>query len=244
MDALLLAIDTATTCSSIAITRGNLQQGEVLASLSLNTRVTHSRRLLSSIEWLMGEIDLSWEDLGGIVVNLGPGSFTGLRIGLASAKGLAMAANLPLYGVSSLEILASRVSSDKPICACLDARKKEVYSAFFKWQDGQLVQITENAVWPATKMVESLREPTVIVGDGTINYSEAFEGHELARLAPAALHITSAEALGLCGGTQKAQGNALDLAASAPIYVRASDAELNLGIKVPASSQDSAKSVK
>lgn len=244
MDAPLLAIDTATTCSSIAITRGDLHKGEVLASLSLNTRVTHSRRLLSSIEWLMGEVELTWKDLGGIVVNLGPGSFTGLRIGLASAKGLAMAADLPLYGVSSLEILASRVSSDKPICACLDARKKEVYSAQFSWQDGELVQLTENKVGPATTLVESLSEATLIVGDGTINYGEAFVDKEFVRLAPAALHITSAEALGLCGGVYKAKGESLDLASSTPIYVRASDAELNLGIKVPEGSKDSLTSVK
>lgn len=244
MDAPLLAIDTATTCSSIAITRGNLRKGDVLASLSLNTRVTHSRRLLSSIEWLMGEVELTWGDFGGIVVNLGPGSFTGLRIGLATAKGLAMAANLPLYGVSSLEILASRVSTDKPICACLDARKREVYSALFRWQDGQLVQMTKNSVCPAEMVVENLTEPTFIVGDGTINYSEAFDGHGFARIAPSPLHITSAEALGLCGGTHKANGDSLDLASSTPIYVRASDAELNLGIKVPDISQNPVTSVK
>lgn len=233
MGTLLLAIDTATTCSSIAITRGNLEEGEVLASLSLNTRVTHSRRLLSSIERLLADIDLTWSDLGGIVVNLGPGSFTGLRIGLATAKGLAMASELPLYGLSGLEVLASRCISDLPIAACLDARKQEIYTSTYQWQNGRLVELSKPRVCAASTFVAGLSEATYVVGDGVKAYKSDFAGQDYVKHVPSPLHITSAETLGLCGGDLVVKGEVLDLDTVGPIYVRASDAELNLGIKVP-----------
>ncbi|HID03839.1 MAG TPA: tRNA (adenosine(37)-N6)-threonylcarbamoyltransferase complex dimerization subunit type 1 TsaB, partial [Desulfobacterales bacterium] len=88
----ILAIDTATSCSSVALASGGRFHGKVLGSLELDTKVTHSRRLLSSIEYLLKETELGWPDIAGVAVSLGPGSFTGLRIGMATAKGLVMAA--------------------------------------------------------------------------------------------------------------------------------------------------------
>lgn len=228
----ILAIDTTSTCSAIAITCGNLHTGTVLASVSLNTRVTHSRRLLSSIEWLMNQIEIEWQDLDGIGVNLGPGSFTGLRIGMATAKGLAMAADLPLLGLSSLDVLSKRVVSDKVICSCLDARKKEVYACLYKWQDNEHTQCADYTVLPMDRLLASIEEETIFVGDGALCYQDLITEHPLATIAPSPLHAVSAETLGLACADHLLNGKELDLASSGPIYVRSSDAELNLGIKI------------
>ena len=119
----ILAIDTATAATSLAITRGTRKKGEVIASLGLSSNVTHSRRLLTSIDWLMGEVELGWNDIDAIGVSLGPGSFTGLRIGMATAKGLATAAGVGLIGVSTLDALAAKCVTSRLVCAVLDARK-------------------------------------------------------------------------------------------------------------------------
>ena len=89
---LILALDTSTACCTLALTSGTITQGGVLASLCLNGGMTHSRRLLTAIDWLFSETEVDWSMIDGLAVGLGPGSFTGLRIGLATAKGLAVTA--------------------------------------------------------------------------------------------------------------------------------------------------------
>lgn len=229
----LLAIDTATSCSAIAFCQGDTTNGSVIASLSFNTKITHSRRLLSSIDYLMKEADLSWNDLGGVVVGLGPGSFTGLRIGMATAKGLVMAAHLSLLGVSTLDVLASRCVTDKLICATLDARKKEVYAAFYRRQEGRVERVSGLEVVAPHKLVEQIKEPVLFVGDGCRSYGDIWLENGIHEMAPAALSTISAESLGLYGGDLFKNGDILDPVTAVPLYVRASDAELNLGVKLP-----------
>lgn len=229
----LLAIDTATSCSAIALCQGDTKNGNVLASLSFNTKITHSRRLLSSIDYLMKEADVTWNDLSGVIVGLGPGSFTGLRIGMATAKGLAMAANISLLGVSTLDVLASRCVTDKLICATLDARKKEVYSAFYRRKGGRVERISDLQVIAPSKLLEQIKEPVVFVGDGCRSYGEVWLEDGIHEMAPAALSAISGESLGLYGGDLFKKRDFLDPATAIPFYVRASDAELNLGVKIP-----------
>ena len=100
---LILSMDTATPCSTVALTCGTRDDGIVLASLGLTGKVTHSRRLFTALDYIMKETGVDWPSIGGIGVSLGPGSFTGLRIGMATAKGLAAAAGKALLGVSTLD---------------------------------------------------------------------------------------------------------------------------------------------
>ncbi len=230
----VLALDTATPCSSVAITAGTRYDGEVLASLGLTGKVTHSRRLLSAIDWLMKESAISWPDIGGIAVGLGPGSFTGLRIGMATAKGLAAAAGKVLLGVSTLDSLAARCGSAGLICAVLDARKKEVYAAFYRCNRyGFTERIGEPAVIAPARLAAAIDEPVLLVGDGARVYGEVFREflRDKARFVPAALHEPSAASLGLLAGEMLERGELLDLAEGVPVYVRSSDAELNLARK-------------
>lgn len=228
---LILSIDTATPCSSVALTLGTRQDGRVVAAFSLTGKVTHSRRLLSVIDLLMAETARTWQDIDGIGISVGPGSFTGLRIGMATAKGLAAAAGKVLVGISTLDALASKCVSDKLICAVLDARKKEVYAAFYRLgDDGLMARVSEQAVLQPQELAAQVTEPVIMVGDGALVYGEFFRtllGRRVV-LAPAQLHEPSAASLGLLAGEKLVRGELLDLAEGVPTYIRSSDAELNL----------------
>jgi tRNA threonylcarbamoyladenosine biosynthesis protein TsaB len=228
---LILSMDTATPCSAVALTFGTRQNGRVLASLSLTGNVTHSRRLFAAIDHLMGEAEVDWQTIAGIGVSLGPGSFTGLRIGMATAKGLAAAAGKPLFGVSTLDSLAARCVTSKLICTVLDARKKEVYAAFHRCnENGYSERISDMTVMAPENLAASISEPVIMVGDGAMVYEELFKKllGEQVIFAPSQLHEPSASSLGMLAGEMFESGAQLDLAEAVPVYIRSSDAELNL----------------
>ena len=228
---IILSLDTSTPCSSLALTAGTRKTGEVLAAVSLAGKVNHSRRLLAAIDWIMLESGVDWSHISGIGVSLGPGSFTGLRIGMATAKGLAAASGKVLLGVSTLDALAAQCVTDRLICSLLDARKKEVYAAFYRCNDaGFTERIGSPLVAPPEKVALAIHEPVLLVGDGARLYSDELAAIllEYCLIAPACLHTPSAAALGMCAGELLEKGQLLDLAAGVPLYVRSSDAELNL----------------
>jgi len=231
MQPLILAIDTATPATGLALTRGTLTEGEVVASLGLSSNVTHSRRLLSSIDWLMEEVGLGWSDIDGIGVSLGPGSFTGLRIGMATAKGLAAAAGIKLLGVSTLDSLAAKCVTNTLICSVLDARKKEVYAALYKRDDdGHLLRTCEICAISPEDLAAQITEPVMMVGDGAVVYGKVFEegiGDNL-HIVPSVLHEPAATSLGFLCARDFLEGEFLDVGSAVPLYVRSSDAELNL----------------
>ncbi len=127
---LILSMDTATPCSSVALTSGTRDEGRILASLSFTGRVSHSRRLFAAIDYLLREAEVDWPSIAAIAVSMGPGSFTGLRIGMATAKGLVAATGKILLGVSTLDSLAAKCMDSRLICAVLDARKRRFMPLF------------------------------------------------------------------------------------------------------------------
>ncbi len=231
---LILALDTATGCCSLALTTGTVAGGSVMASLSLNSRVTHSRRLISAIDWLFAETEVDWPMIDGIAVGLGPGSFTGLRIGMATAKGLAATAGKPLLGISTLDALAGNCLTTRLICAAVDARKREVYVAFYRCDgSGVARRISEIRAVDPLKLADEIEEPVLIVGDGVLVYGDCWQrdfGGKV-EFAPASLHYPSAAVIGLLGGQNLQNDQILDLATAVPLYVRASDADLSLESK-------------
>ncbi|WP_163340027.1 tRNA (adenosine(37)-N6)-threonylcarbamoyltransferase complex dimerization subunit type 1 TsaB [Desulfopila sp. IMCC35008] len=229
----ILAIDTATPCSTVAITRGGIGDGEVTGTVSLSSSVTHSRRLLSAIDWLLTEAGVEKNQVTGYATGLGPGSFTGLRIGMATAKGLAGASDAPLYGVSTLDMLASCcTNSNRLICSVLDARKKELYAAFYRMDvaTGYPRRISNIEALPPESLVARITEPVLMIGDGLKAYGEILKEQigEKMSVAPAHLWSPSAATLGLLAGDLARRNETLDISAATPFYVRASDAELNL----------------
>ena len=228
---LILSMDTATPCSAVALTSGTRKEGKVLASLSLSGKVTHSRRLLKAIDYLLQEAGVAWPEIAGIGVSLGPGSFTGLRIGMATAKGLAAAAGKTLLGISSLDSLAAKCSTSRLICAVVDARKKEVYTAFYRCDSNGLAErVSDIRVVAPDKLGAVISEPVVMIGDGVLVYCDLFKKllGEMVIFAPAMLHELSAVSLGLLAGEKLLAGDVLNLAEAVPLYIRSSDAELNL----------------
>lgn len=228
---LILTMDTATPCSSVALTAGTRRDGNLVASLCLTGNVTHSRRLLSAIDHLTREAGVDKTAVAGIGVSLGPGSFTGLRIGMATAKGLAAASGKPLFGVSTLDALAAQCVTSTLICTLLDARKKEVYAAFHRCNsEGIAERQGEVQALSPEKLAATIDEPVFMIGDGVKTYGALFRqllGNKVS-FAPAQFHTPSAAALGMIAGEMYVRGESMDIGEAVPIYVRSSDAELNL----------------
>jgi len=225
----LLAVECATMCGSVAL----IDQGCCLAEYSLDVPTTHSKRLLNQLERVRQDVGVEWRELGGLAVSLGPGSFTGLRIGLSLAKGLALAAGLPLLGVSTLDGLAMQVAGlpGTRICAVLDARKQEVYAACYQCDEkGRPARTGRDQVLRPEMLAGQLNGPLVLVGDGAVAYRDVLLAHlgPSAIFAPPGSHFPRAATIGLLGEEMLARGELLDPVSSVPIYVRPSEAEINL----------------
>jgi len=224
---LILALENSTMCGSIAL----VAEGLCLAENSLTTSTTHSQRLLASIHHLMAEGGVSWERLDAIAISTGPGSFTGLRIGLATAKGLAMATGKPLIGVSSLDTLACQLPwTAQTICPVIDARKHEVYTAFYRCDhSGYPKRESAYVAIAPESLALMIRDDVIFVGDGSTLYQEVFTEvlGKRAHFACPELFFVRAAALGHCAMNRWRQGQFLDPANATPDYIRPSEAEIN-----------------
>ena len=178
----ILALDSCSRAGGAAV----LRDGQILGSVMLDCGYTHSETLLVSVNDLLSSLRMKLRDMDAIAVTVGPGSFTGIRIGLATAKGLAMAAGLPLLPVSSLLALAYNIACfDGVIAACMDARRGQVYNALFARKQNMHRLCPDRAVSAAALADEPTRRgaPVIFVGDGaTLCYNECKTG------SPAPLH--------------------------------------------------------
>ncbi len=225
---LILAIENSGMCGSVALVSG----GHCIAEQSLFSRLTHSKRLLHTIERVMHESGVEWPQLGAIAISLGPGSFTGLRIGLSTVKGLSFAASIPLIGVPTLDALACQLEyTGKFVCPIIDARKQEVYTAFYRSdKKGVMRRQSDYLVISAENLAKMIHEPTIFVGDGIAVHGELLRERlgEQAVFAPDHLYFARASAVGFLALAYWRQKEFLNPASCTPLYVRASDAEINL----------------
>jgi tRNA threonylcarbamoyladenosine biosynthesis protein TsaB len=202
------------------------RDGMALGAGHWRTEQSHMGELPGQVRDLLVRCGLGWTDLDGLAVSIGPGSFTGLRIAVAFAKGLGFAGNLPVAAVSTLEALA--LAADAPVgtrvCAALDARKHEVYAALFEVVvPGAVSRLTSDAVWQPTAIAAACHAATVVVGDAAAAYAEAFHG---ACVRPFATHHPRGDFVARLGGARLAAGEHVALAGLEPAYVRAPDAKL------------------
>jgi tRNA threonylcarbamoyladenosine biosynthesis protein TsaB len=222
----VLGIDTSTSCGSV----GLVDDGRLIFEYILDIPVTHSERLLGAIEFVLGEARCTIGDLNGWAISLGPGSFTGLRIGASTVKGLAFATRKPVAGVSSLDVLAYQVSpTPYLICPLLDARKDEVYAALYRYEEGDSLKRKSpyEAVRPED-LVRRIEEKTIFIGDGLKTY-RTFLHRQLASLAlfpPFPINFPHGSVVAKLGLDLLQKGVHLDSATFAPIYVRPSEAEI------------------
>ncbi len=237
-----LGIDTSSVHASVAIA----DNGRVLSETShrpqtsnaigaVGLRSNHAEILISLIESALREAALSLRDILGYSVAIGPGSFTGLRIGLSTVKGLTYASSAPIFGVSTLHAYAARVEDfDGIICALLDARKREVYAAVFRCRGGSLERLNEDALMSFEALRYQLQgfsgmEPILVTGSGITQYGDALARSLGKRvcLSDDASMPTVASAVALLGEAQSACGAASISAAAAPRYLRSPEAEVN-----------------
>ena len=225
----LLAVETSTLTGAVAV----LDSGAVVAESRVSVAVTHGERLMAAIDGVLRAARCGLTDIDVFAVARGPGSFTGLRIGLSTVKALAFATGKPAVGVPTLKALAWRLPyCAYPVCPVLDAKKNEVYAALYRTLEGQLeVLEAPRAVAPMT-LAEELRTavagPVVFVGDAVTPFATVFLDAlgARARLAPADLRLPSAVTVGELAGQALLSGEAPDPASLVPLYLRPSEAEL------------------
>lgn len=224
---LLLGLDTSTSCGSIALVDGSRLLGE----WNLNVRRTHAGRLLPGIQYLLRETGIELGEIEGFAVTVGPGSFTGLRIALTTAKTLALVTGKPLAGVPSLDVLLENVPfAAGLVCPALDARKKEIFAALYKKSpEGKPERLTDYVSVPPEKLLEMITGPTLLLGDAVPLY-----GDRLRRECPYPLAFASPDyhyprASHLCRLAIRkfSRGEGTHPRDLQALYARASDAELN-----------------
>lgn len=225
MDETLLTIDTSTPTGSVAISRGETLLGEIL----LNVKSTHTDRLLLTLRQLLADAGLQLTDVDALAAVLGPGSFTGLRVGVATVKGLALAMDKPVVGVSTLQALAMQFPFARhPLCVLLDARKNEVYAGLYHWEGGRPVADRPETVIAPEALLESLDGEILFAGDGAIAY-RTFIARRLgprAHFVPWTLNLPRAAAAAVLALAALRAGDTIPLAQLAPRYIRLSEAEI------------------
>lgn len=225
---LILAIETATGCGSVALTRGSSIGGKVLAEYTLQPELTHSRRLLGSVTAMMEAVGVTWSEVAAVAVSQGPGSFTGLRIGMAAAKGIAMASDRPLLGVPTLDALASQLTpTAQPVCCLLDARKQQVYAGWYRFTEAGCQRSGASMVLSVEQLLATVQQPSLLIGPGAAAWAAALMAHPLVRVHPSAVLHPRAATVGFCAAARLAAGELAE-ANPVPLYVRASEAELNM----------------
>jgi len=220
----LLTIDTSTSTCSVSLTFGERLVSEFLLNLEKNP----TSRLIRLVDAALGEAGISVADLDGIGVALGPGSFTGLRVGVATVKGLALAAGKPVTGFSSLAMLAMNFPwAAYPVCPMFDAKKKEIYTAVYACREFPVPVISDCTVSPED-FLEHIDTTTIFVGEGALAYRELIVSSlgEKALFAPSSAQQPRASQGAVLARRAFARGEIIPLAALVPSYIRASEAEL------------------
>ena len=226
---IILAFETATMQGSIALMGDN----HLIAEYSLNITTTHSERLLKCVETMLDDAQMTLDQVDGFAISSGPGSFTGLRIGLATVKGLSFATHKPVAGVPTLDAMAWQFTySSYLICPCLDARKQEIYTALYRAVDGTLETIVAPMVVEPEKFVDAVlqryQQKIIFTGNGVEVYLDLLSAKLKDRFicAPHFLMIPRAASVAELGMARLKANLIENIIAFEPIYLRKSEAEI------------------
>lgn len=222
----LLAFETSAKAGSVAL----LVDGRLLGEYYQNCGQTHSRTLMKMAEDLLTNCGLTASDVDAVACAAGPGSFTGIRIGVAAAKGFAWGRQLPCIGVSTLEAMAQQASEfDGVVCCAMDARREQVYNALFLCHDGVLERLTEDraiSIEELEKELKNMPQKKIIVGDGAVLcYNSMANQVKDCQCAPEHLQMQRASGVALTADKLLAAGAEGNGAALTPNYLRLSQAE-------------------
>ncbi|MCB0989349.1 MAG: tRNA (adenosine(37)-N6)-threonylcarbamoyltransferase complex dimerization subunit type 1 TsaB [Acidimicrobiales bacterium] len=224
---LILAIETSTPQVGVAL----VDYDGVLASFHANRDRRHAETVVPAVEFLFRQAGVGPSDLGAVAVDVGPGLFTGLRVGLATAKTMAQSLRIPMVGVSSLDLLAFAARmSDRRIVATVDARRGEVFAATYRRVHGGVQRLTEPVVASPDEvagLVESFGEDCLLVGDGADRYSDILSRVHGVEIGREGMRFPSAAALGELAHSRAVREEFQQPREIEPIYLRGPDATPN-----------------
>lgn len=222
----LLAIDSATEAASCAV----IDDDKLLGEITFNYKKQHSVIIMNMIDYLLKNLKISIDDLDGFAVSKGPGSFTGLRIGMAVVKGLSEGSKKPFVSVSSLDTMAySLAYTNGIICPIIDALRNNVYTALFTFENNKLNKISDYMAISVDDLIKMLRDynlPVTFIGDAVPKFREILETKlDKVNFSPAHLNLVKASGLCELGISLMREGKFDNPLSSAPIYLRKSQAE-------------------
>jgi tRNA threonylcarbamoyladenosine biosynthesis protein TsaB len=216
---IVVGIDTATPALGV----GLAGETGLIAETTLNLGLRHAQGLLPTLESLLKTADLTVGDLGAVAVTIGPGSFTAVRIGLNTAKGLCLANGLPLVGISTLAAMAARFPScSLPVAPWLDAKRGEVYAGRYDVSGARPVALEPDAAVPPVQWLELHPGPALFVGDGAALYGDLIRERlgQTARFAPPWTPLASGGIVAVWGRERALAGQHVEPDSAAPAYLR------------------------
>ena len=222
----VLGIETSGLVGNLAVCDGN----RVVARKSYGKNFSHGKEIISSLESLFNEAKWEPGDIDLIAVSTGPGSYTGLRVGVTCAKTLAYGLGKPVIDVPTLDVLVENVkdNSAKTICPVLDAKRKSVYACIYERSGNESRKSTDFLIISAGDLIEILPESTLIFGDGIAPYRDIFTQKNLTIVVDEKLCIADAADVARLGLERYEQGIRCEINALAPLYLRKSEAEERL----------------
>ncbi len=225
----ILAVDSSAKTASVAVT----DNGRLISECFVNAGLTHSRTLMPMIDNALSQADMKISEIDALAVNVGPGSFTGIRIGVAAVKGLALCKNKPCAGVSALESAAySFIDENCVVCVSMDARCNQVYTALFKIKNEEIIRLCEDKAVSVDDLYTELsgfEDKIILAGDGAEICFNAF-GEKLSNVVLAGENRRYQRAYGTALAAIK-NNNFEDSALLAPVYLRLPQAERELKLK-------------
>ncbi|MDD7403713.1 MAG: tRNA (adenosine(37)-N6)-threonylcarbamoyltransferase complex dimerization subunit type 1 TsaB [Butyribacter sp.] len=223
----ILGIDTSGLVASAAI----VVDDSLVAEFTLNNKKTHSQTLLPTIEQMVTMSGISLEEIDAIAIAAGPGSFTGLRIGASTAKGMGLALQKPIISIPTLEGLAYRAAvSDRLLCPLMDARRNQVYTGLYRMENDSLVCVSDQEAVDINEIISKINDlgqDVLFLGDGVPVHQETLAEKVTVpyHFAPAHLSRQSAGAIAALGRVYYEQGKTEDAKDHRPVYLRQSQAE-------------------
>jgi tRNA threonylcarbamoyladenosine biosynthesis protein TsaB len=214
----VLALEASTLAGGVAL----LDDERLVAEYVLDVSLTHSERMLATIDRVLGDAGWTAHDLDGLAVATGPGSFTGLRVAVSTVKGLALALSVPIAAVPTLDAMAAAVPfAALPVCTVIAARRNEVYACLYRWHEGAMRRQWDYLALAPAALADRLTEPVILAGDGS-----ALVPSPHARPLPAPRRLPAPACVGILGLERLRSGEVVKPADLAPLYVRPPEAEL------------------
>jgi tRNA threonylcarbamoyladenosine biosynthesis protein TsaB len=222
----ILSIETSTMLGGVAIID---EAAGLIAETRLNVKTTHSERLMTAVNNTLIQSEMDLGAIDAFAVAIGPGSFTGLRIGLSTVKGLSYATGKPVVTVPTLDAFAWNFQySSYPVCLMLDARKSEVYAAVYIWEDNRFRTVIECVSIKPEALLEKLQGNVLFAGEGVLLYRGKITGIMKERAFFAALDkmVPSPANVAMLGLIKAVRGEYAIISETVPVYIRKSEAEV------------------